>query len=139
MEKKKKRRKLNGIEFVIGVIMKIELLQIYDKIKKEKPNRYISPVEIIIMKIETDISSKGFVRIGLTEEDLIDLRKLPMFSIGRDSDIKVYDIQKNVIWIRNYIKRKRPDLYADIVIFVKQDMIFIISEGLDVPERHLKK
>lgn len=123
-----------------------ELLQIYDQINKKYkyPNRYISPVEIIIRKIETDINSKSFVRIGLTEKDLSDLRKLPMLYIGReDVSLLMHTIDQDKIWIMNYIRRKRPDLYKNIVIFDRkidgQDMIFIISKDLDVPERNIER
>ncbi len=122
------------------------LLQIYDQIhKKDKfPNRYISPVEIIIRKIETDTNTKSFVRMGLTEKDLSDLRRLPMLYIGRGYEpLPVHTVEQNKAWIMNYIRRKRPDLYEGIVVFDRkvdgENMIFIITKDIEVPERHIPR
>ncbi len=123
-----------------------ELLQIYYQItKKDKfPNRYISPVEILIRKIETDINTKSFVRIGLTEKDISDLRRLPMLYIGRPYEPSlVHTVEQNKAWIMTYIRKKRPDLYEGIVIFDRkvdgENMIFIVTKDIEVPERNIPR
>lgn len=116
--------------------------RIYDEIRKEKIEKaggmvFVSSVEVLIVKIESDICSKSFTAIGLTDEDIKELRELPYLDFGNlvyktDYRKMEYNVRLHERWIRNYIRRTRPDIYEKIVIFSRNDIIFIVSKDLNL-------
>lgn len=118
--------------------------QIYDKIRKDKTEKaggagvYVSPVEVLIVKIESDICSKSFTAIGLTSGDIKELRELPYSGIANLSHLKDRDkgvecnTKKNETWIRSYIWRTRPDIYEKVVIYSRNGIIFIVTKDLNL-------
>jgi Rad3-related DNA helicase len=134
-----------------------ELLKVYLEIKKENPNRYVSPLEIILQAVDKQITEAKNVNIKLSKDFLINLKEIGNIDIKWDNE-KIKDISERkkgwksipglepiikeeyfnpayyANWIEKYIYRNRRDLIL-LNISICGDSVCIQSPELEKLKR----